>query len=76
VHILKHYACYGHWEFFIALGYKGDEIKRYFLDRARLRGDMTLRPARSEVLELLATYLDCAAARADCSEVARSRFGA
>jgi glucose-1-phosphate cytidylyltransferase len=48
-HILKHYACYGHREFFIALAYKGDEIKRYFLDRARLRGDMTLRPVRGEL---------------------------
>jgi glucose-1-phosphate cytidylyltransferase len=48
-HILKHYACYGHREFLIALGYKGDEIKRYFLDRARLRGDMTLRPAHGEL---------------------------
>ena len=54
-HILKHDACYGHREFFIALGYKGDEIKGYFLAGARLRGDMTLRPARSEVLELSAT---------------------
>ena len=48
-HILKHYACFGHREFFIALGYKGDEIKRYFLDRARLSGDMTLRPACGEL---------------------------
>lgn len=48
-HILKHYASYGHREFFIALGYKGDEIKRYFLDRARLSGDPTLRPAHGEL---------------------------
>jgi glucose-1-phosphate cytidylyltransferase len=48
-HILKHYASYGHREFFIALGYKGDEIKRYFLDRARLSGDMALRAARGEL---------------------------
>lgn len=41
-HILKHFAHYGHQEFYIALGYKGEEIKRYFLDRARLNGDMTL----------------------------------
>jgi glucose-1-phosphate cytidylyltransferase len=40
-HILKRYASYGHREFFIALGYKGDEIKLYFLDRARLSGDMS-----------------------------------
>src|SRR5258708_25345228 len=44
-HILKHFAHYGYQEFFIALGYKGDEIKRYFLDRASLDGDMTLRLA-------------------------------
>jgi glucose-1-phosphate cytidylyltransferase len=31
-HILKHYACYGLKEFYIALGYKGEVIKRYFLD--------------------------------------------
>jgi hypothetical protein len=73
VHIFKHYACYGHPEFFIALGYKGDEIKRYFLDRARLRGDMTLRPARSEVLELLATCgAKLAAAVTSCLSAQRS----
>lgn len=44
-HILKHYAFYGHREFFIALGYKGDVIKRYFLDRANLSGDITVRLA-------------------------------
>jgi glucose-1-phosphate cytidylyltransferase len=31
-HIMKHYAHYGFKEFFVALGYKGDMIKRYFLD--------------------------------------------
>lgn len=31
-HILQHYARYGNKEFFIALGYKGEVIKRYFLD--------------------------------------------
>ena len=29
-HIMDIYAGYGHKEFFIALGYKGDEIKKYF----------------------------------------------
>jgi glucose-1-phosphate cytidylyltransferase len=41
-HILKHFAHYGHREFFVALGYRGEDIKRYFLDRRRLSGDMTL----------------------------------
>ena len=31
-HILKHYAFYGNKDFFIALGYLGEVIKRYFLD--------------------------------------------
>jgi len=34
---------------------QGQRDQTYFLDRARLHGDMTLRRARSEVLELLAT---------------------
>ena len=31
-HIMKHYAHYGFKEFFVALGYKGEVVKRYFLD--------------------------------------------
>ncbi len=30
-HIMRIYAAYGHTEFFIALGYKGEVIKQYFL---------------------------------------------
>lgn len=41
-HILKHYAHYGIKEFFIALGYKGEVIKRYFLDYYALNGSITL----------------------------------
>lgn len=31
-HIMRYYAHYGHKEFILCLGYKGDSIKRYFLD--------------------------------------------
>jgi len=41
-HILKHFGHYGYREFVVALGYRGEDIKRYFLDRRRLSGDMTL----------------------------------
>jgi len=41
-HIMKHYCHYGFNEFFIALGYKGEMIKRYFLDYAMLNGSMTI----------------------------------
>jgi glucose-1-phosphate cytidylyltransferase len=42
-HILKHYAAYGCKEFYVALGYKGHVIKRYFLDEVQLAGDLTVR---------------------------------
>jgi glucose-1-phosphate cytidylyltransferase len=42
-HILKHFAHHGNSEFLIALGYRGDDIKRYFLERTSLNGDMTIR---------------------------------
>jgi len=41
-HIMKHYTHYGMKEFFIALGYKGEVIKRYFLDYYSLGGSMTI----------------------------------
>lgn len=41
-HIMKHYAHHGFKEFFIALGYRGEVIKRYFLDYYSLNGSMTL----------------------------------
>jgi glucose-1-phosphate cytidylyltransferase len=41
-HIMKHYAHYGFKEFLIALGYKGEVIKRYFLDYPRLNGSLTI----------------------------------
>ena len=41
-HIMKHYTHYGFKEFFVALGYKGEIIKRYFLDYCGLSGNMTI----------------------------------
>ncbi|HTK49345.1 MAG TPA: NTP transferase domain-containing protein, partial [Gemmatimonadaceae bacterium] len=41
-HIMKHYSRYGFNEFVLALGYKGEQIKRYFLDYTALVGDMTI----------------------------------
>ena len=31
-HIMKHYAHYGLQEFYLALGYRGEVIKRFFMD--------------------------------------------
>lgn len=41
-HIARHFAHYGLKEFFIALGYKGEMIKRFFLDYQSLSGSMTI----------------------------------
>jgi glucose-1-phosphate cytidylyltransferase len=41
-HIMKHYAYYGFKEFYIATGYKGDIIKRYFIDYYTLNGNITV----------------------------------
>ncbi len=41
-HIMKHYAHFGFKEFFIALGYRGEIIKRYFLDYCTLNGNLTV----------------------------------
>jgi glucose-1-phosphate cytidylyltransferase len=39
-HILKHYSHYGFKEFFIALGYRGEYIKRFFIDYSALSGSL------------------------------------
>lgn len=41
-HIMNHYARYGYKEFIIALGYKGDVIKDYFLRYYALNNDFTI----------------------------------
>lgn len=41
-HIMKHYSRYGFNEFILALGYKGEMIKRYFLDFYTLNQDFTI----------------------------------
>src|ERR1051326_6857245 len=40
--IMKHYSRYGFVEFVLALGHKGDQIKRYFLDYHAVGLDMTV----------------------------------
>lgn len=41
-HIMKLYGHHGFDEFLVALGYRGDVIKQYFLDYHRLSGNMTV----------------------------------
>jgi glucose-1-phosphate cytidylyltransferase len=48
-HIMKHYGQYGFDDFVIALGYKGELIKRWMLDLAALQGDITVQVGRGRV---------------------------
>lgn len=48
-HIMKYYAHYGFKEFVIALGYKGEMIKRYFMDYYLLDGSMTINLSNGEI---------------------------
>ena len=41
-HIMKHYSRYGFNEFVLALGHKGNQIKRYFMDYHAVGQDMTV----------------------------------
>ena len=41
-HIMKHYSFFGHKEFFLALGYKSEVIKDYFLNYHSLNSNFTV----------------------------------
>jgi len=57
-HIMKLYAHHGMREFYIALGYKGEYIKRYFLDYQMLNSDLSIDLAKGEVDVLRQNKLD------------------
>lgn len=48
-HIMKHYAHYGLKEFYLALGYRGEVIKRFFMDYYNLDGSISLNLASGQV---------------------------
>lgn len=49
-HILMHYSHYGLNEFVIALGYKGEYIKKYFVDYCSVESDITVKVATGDVM--------------------------
>jgi glucose-1-phosphate cytidylyltransferase len=48
-HIMMHYSCYGFNHFVLALGYKGDVIKKYILDQVALSGSIRVKLRDGEV---------------------------
>jgi glucose-1-phosphate cytidylyltransferase len=57
-HIMKHYSHYGFNDFVIALGYKGDYIKRWMQDYATLGTSMTVKTSTGEVIRHEAETVD------------------
>jgi len=51
-HIMKHYAHYGFKEFVLALGYKGDVIRNYFLNFYNYNSDFTVDLANNGNVEI------------------------
>ena len=56
-HIMKYYAAFGFNEFIIALGYKGEVVKEYFLNYRNLWGSLTIN-LRSNQIEIHDTDCD------------------
>ncbi|MGB7537221.1 MAG: glucose-1-phosphate cytidylyltransferase [Anaerolineales bacterium] len=50
-HILRHYYHFGFKDFILALGYRGEDIKRYFWDYYQLSGNMAFDFAAKQVHE-------------------------
>ena len=48
-HIMKTYAHFGHKDFYVALGYKSEVIKEYFLHYRTLNADLTVDLGTGEV---------------------------
>jgi glucose-1-phosphate cytidylyltransferase len=48
-HIMRHYAAHGHREFVVALGYKGEVIKRYMVEYCSLASNLTVELGRGDV---------------------------
>lgn len=47
-HIMKTYACYGHTEFILPLGYKGEMIREYFVNYEWINNDVTIELGKPE----------------------------
>lgn len=52
-HLMKVYACQGHTDFVLALGWLGDEIRRFFLHYEALTCDFTVELGREDSIEFL-----------------------
>ena len=52
LHIMNHYATYGHTKFLIALGYKGEVIKDFFSNFTSNFGNIKIETSNRTILDL------------------------
>jgi glucose-1-phosphate cytidylyltransferase len=65
-HLMRYYAHFGHKEFILCLGYRGDMIREYFLnyneclsnDFVLSDGGRTVQPLRSDIADWRITFVD------------------
>lgn len=57
-HIMKTYAHFGHKDFFLALGYKADIVKEYFLNYRALNSDFTISLSTGQIQSHQASSVD------------------
>jgi len=57
-HIMNHYATFGHKDFIVALGYKGEIIKKFFLNYSTLNSDFLVDLSDGSISSLSPTCLD------------------
>ena len=57
-HIMKHYAGYGHNAFVVALGYKGECIKKYFVDYCALESNLSVDLGSGQIDRYDGNHLD------------------
>jgi len=57
-HVMKYYASYGHTDFVLALGYKADAIKRFFLNYDEAISNDFVMSAGGRQIDMLATDID------------------
>ncbi len=65
-HLMRYYAHYGHKDFILCLGYRGDQIREYFLnyneclsnDFVLSDGGRTVQPLRSDIADWRITFVD------------------
>jgi glucose-1-phosphate cytidylyltransferase len=58
-HIMKTYAYYGHNDFVLCLGYKGEMIKEYFLHYETMNNDFTINLGDRNKIQLYSKHDEC-----------------